>query len=141
LIIPFSEIIGSLESLRTRLGFWRAKREEFTQHGSDHTKCVSVFHILDSLQDDIVAIGAGNKLQNILLKHFEDQAFLEGRITINMAQAIFFLQYLTFFNQMMQVPLQTNSNDCACFTIYFGKKFFLDPDSTLDLLKVISINW
>ena len=54
----------------------------------DDTKCLSVFHILDSLQDDIVPFKEGKRLQNILLKHFEDATFLEGRITTKVAQAI-----------------------------------------------------
>jgi hypothetical protein len=46
---------------------------------------------LDSLQDDLVEKKEGNRLQKILLKHFEDAAFVEGRITTNLAQAIFII--------------------------------------------------
>ena len=34
------------------------------------------------------------------------------------------------------MPLQKNSKDCACFTIYFGKCFLSNPESTLALIKV-----
>ena len=64
----------------------------------DDTKCLSVFHILDSLQDDVVPIKEGKQLQNILLKHFEDTTFLEGHITTNVAQAIFIIStYMCLF--------------------------------------------
>lgn len=47
-----------------------------------------VFHILDSLP----GLGGGTKdadrLQRILLKHFEKASFEEGRITTNFAQVI-----------------------------------------------------
>ena len=64
----------------------------------DDTKCLSVFHILDSLQDDVVLIKEGKRLQNILLKHFEDATFLEGRIMTNVTQAIFIIStYMRLF--------------------------------------------
>jgi len=34
------------------------------------------------------------------------------------------------------VPLQTNSNDCGCFLIYFAKKFFSNPEATMTLIRV-----
>jgi Ulp1 family protease len=37
---------------------------------------------------------------------------------------------------MNQVPLQSNTVDCACFAIYFAKKFFQNPDSAFALIKV-----
>jgi Ulp1 family protease len=40
---------------------------------------------------------------------------------------------------MDQVPLQSNSNDCGCFAIYFAKKFFSNPDSTIALIKVVGM--
>jgi len=63
----------------------------FLQHPGGDAKCVSVFHVLDSLQDDVDAKKEGKRLQNILLKHFEDAAFKEGRITTNFAKAIFII--------------------------------------------------
>jgi len=48
-----------------------------------------VFHILDSLQDDIVVLREDNQLQNILLKHFDDATFMDGRITTNVAQVFY----------------------------------------------------
>ena len=64
----------------------------------DDTKCLSVFHIFYSLQDDVVPIKEGKRLQNILLKHFEVATFLEGRITTNVAQAIFIIStYMRLF--------------------------------------------
>jgi hypothetical protein len=46
---------------------------------------------LDSLHDVLVHKKEGNRLQKILLKHFEDAAFVEGRIATNLAQAIFII--------------------------------------------------
>jgi hypothetical protein len=37
---------------------------------------------------------------------------------------------------MNQVPLQSNTVDCACFAIYFAKKFLQNPDSAFALIKV-----
>ena len=68
-----------------------AIREELIQCPDRDAKCLSVFHILDSLQDDIVVIKEGKLLQNTLLKHFEGATFMEGRITINFAQVIFII--------------------------------------------------
>ena len=49
--------------------------------------------------------------------------------------------YVTFVvHQMKQVPIQSNLKDCGCFTIFFGKKFLLDPESTMGLIKVIPTN-
>ena len=48
----------------------------------------------------------------------------------------YLFNWSSFINHIKQVPLQGNSKDCACFTIYFGKKFFLNPDSTMALVKV-----
>jgi Ulp1 family protease len=36
------------------------------------------------------------------------------------------------------VPRQNNQYDCGCFTVFFGKKFFNDPEATLALLRVVS---
>jgi hypothetical protein len=57
----------------------------------------SVFHILDSLQDDVamVARREGKRLQNILLKHFEGATFMEGRLNTNMAEVYKFLYLLS----------------------------------------------
>jgi Ulp1 family protease len=37
---------------------------------------------------------------------------------------------------MTQVPRQQNTKDCACFMIYFAKKFFNNPEATMALIKV-----
>jgi len=80
-----------------------------------------VFHILDSWIDIPPGKKELKQLQLILLKHFEDAAFVEGRIAINVAQ----------------VPRQPNGNDCGCFMIYFAKMFLRDPEATMALIKVI----
>ena len=48
---------------------------------------VSAFHILDSLANNSSASAEGDRLQTILLKHFEDETFVEGRVTANLAHA------------------------------------------------------
>jgi len=47
-----------------------------------------VFHILDSLPNNSFKAVEGKRLQNILLKHFKDEKFMDGRITTNLAQVI-----------------------------------------------------
>ena len=103
-----------------------------------------MFHILDSLQDDIVALREANQLQKILLKHFDDATFMDGRITTNIAQVFYiFLIAISniFIHEMSQVPLQTNSKDCACYTIFYGQRFLSNPDATIALIKVILLSY
>jgi len=35
------------------------------------------------------------------------------------------------------VPRQNNSSDCGCFAVFFGKKFFNDPEATMALVRVV----
>lgn len=85
---------------------------------SEHPR---VFYILDSLPEHLSAMDEGEKLQNILLKHFEGSIFEDGRITTH----------------HVPVPHQPNLIDCGCFTIYFAKKFLADPLATMSIIKVI----
>jgi hypothetical protein len=55
---------------------------------------------------------------------------------IMLRQFLIFI-YLFFIHVPKQVPIQANLKDCGCFTVYFAKKFFLSPDSTVALIKVI----
>ena len=75
-----------------------------------------------------------------MLRLFENEPFRKGWIAQNMAQVfLFFFQNILIYqesNVMIQVPLQPNSKDCGCFAVYFAKKFFENPDSTLTLIKV-----
>jgi hypothetical protein len=48
----------------------------------------SVLHILDSLPCDSLARKETKQLQLILLNHFADESFQEGRITANLAKVI-----------------------------------------------------
>jgi len=80
------EIIGCSVSLRSLESLWRAIRKEHFQLAVIFTESIRVFHILDSLQGDIVAKIEGKMLQKILLNHFEDAVFSEDRITVNIAQ-------------------------------------------------------
>jgi Ulp1 family protease len=36
----------------------------------------------------------------------------------------------------MKVPQQLNGKDCACFLIYFARRFLLSPEGTMALIKV-----
>lgn len=49
-----------------------------------------------------------------------------------------FLKFFDNFsvNWISQVPRQANSNDCGCFVIHFARTFLLDPNSTMELIKV-----
>jgi len=51
-------------------------------------KHVRVFHILDSLPNGFQGKREAERLQKILLKHFEDVSFEEDRITTNFAEVI-----------------------------------------------------
>jgi Ulp1 family protease len=46
-------------------------------------------------------------------------------------------QILTY--EVCQVPHQQNTHDCGCFTIYFARRFFQDPISTLEIIKVVCL--
>lgn len=48
----------------------------------------------------------------------------------------FEINFFSIFLSLMKVPIQYNSNDCGCFLIFFGKRFFQSPDLVLSLLKV-----
>ena len=40
------------------------------------------------------------------------------------------------FISSLYVPQQPNTKDCACFAIYFAKKFFYNPTVTMHLIEV-----
>lgn len=102
------------------------------------SETLRVFHILDSLPEDSLAVKEAKQLQIILLKHYQGATFKEGRITTNIAQVISFILHHLLIYSLAQVPHQLNNKDCGCFTIYFAKKFLTHPDATIALLKVIS---
>ena len=56
------------------------------------------FHIVNSLPDDYQLKNAGKRLQRILLKHFLDEDFKEGRIKVNVAKVI-----ISIFDILMKV--------------------------------------
>lgn len=76
------------------------------------------------------------KLQFILLKHFDGLNFKEDHIVANSVKVISYHNYLSLIDGSTKVPWQPNSNDCGCFLIYFAKKFFSDPLSTMAVIKV-----
>lgn len=106
-------------------------------------KCSSIFHILDSLYDVSSNSPPGreaDKLQKILLRYFEDEVFVDGRIAMNSALVNYLILYiyshLLIIHPSTQVPVQANSKDCGCFTIFYAQKFFKDPEATMSLIKV-----
>ena len=107
------------------------------------TSFLSILHILDSLPTSSLGMKEGKQLQHIFLKHFEETPFKEGRISTNVPQVNRHLQSCSLQScslliyPLLQVPRQPNEKDCACFTIYFAKKFLQDPESTLTLVKVL----
>jgi Ulp1 family protease len=133
-----SEIIGSLELLRSLESFSWVIREELIWYLGFKSKFCRILHILDSLPNEPLAMQAGKQLQNILLQYFEDVTFQDRRITVHAAQVIPLISLL-FFNlfNAIQVPLQPNTKDCGCFMIYFAKKFFENPDITMAIMKVV----
>lgn len=54
-------------------------------------KCPRILHILDSLREGFPLKKAGRQLQTLLLKHYEDEYFLDGLLATNEAQANVFL--------------------------------------------------
>ena len=100
-------------------------------------KLPSTFHILDSLSSTSQGIKESKQLQAILLKHFPGQKYADSRLTTNVPKVFSFsLANNSWLQSISQVPAQLNSKDCACFTIYFGKKFIQNPHATLALIKV-----
>jgi hypothetical protein len=95
---------------------------------------------LDSIQNHSSGKTEGERIQRLLLKHHNGKTFREDRVSVNLAKASSQFMYLFFIHEMKQVPLQANSKDCGCFTIYFAKKFFSSPDSTMALIKVILLD-
>lgn len=82
------------------------------------------------------------QLQHIFLKYFDQESFKEGRITLNIAQVATpssILLYHLVKHLIIQVPSQTNSYDCGCYTIFFAKSFVARPAAILELIKVLSI--
>lgn len=73
----------------------------------------------------------------ILLNHYEDETFKDGRIATNVAKVIHISFYLPFIDRITQVPYQPNGKDCGCFVIYFGKRFLQNPDGTMAVIKVM----
>jgi hypothetical protein len=96
------------------------------------------FHILDSLPLISPLKREAGKLQFIFLKHFEGRNFIEGHIAANSVKVISYRNYLSLIDGGTKVPRQPNSNDCSCFLIYFSKKFFSDPLSTMAVIKVFN---
>jgi hypothetical protein len=77
------------------------------------------------------------RLQKIFEQHYDGKPFKQGWLMSNVPKvSTMFPSLLLSIHPRRQVPLQSNSNDCGCFTMYFGKKFFQSPDSTLASLKV-----
>jgi hypothetical protein len=106
-------------------------------------KCSSVFHILDSLYDISSNSQPGRgaeKLQKIPLRYFEDEIFVEGCVATNSALVnslnLYICSHLLITHPSTQVPVQANSKDCGCFTIYYAQKIFKDPEATMSLIKV-----
>ena len=97
---------------------------------------ISVLYILDSFRIDSLANEEGRQLQTILLQHFEGESFKEGRISTNVAKVILFFLSNNHYLIDFQVPIQHNTKDCGCFLIYFARKFFQNPGTTLELIKV-----
>jgi hypothetical protein len=127
-----------LELLRILGSLWKEKREIHVLNIGVDTEQLRTFHILDSLRNNSSGKKEEETLQKLLLKHFEGKSYEKGRITTNIAEAIFFFIHHFHFHQLKQVPCQENLKDCACFTIFFGKKFLSNPDATMGLLKVNS---
>ena len=75
-------------------------------------------------------------MQNILLQYFDGENFKAGRISTNVPQVIKPFAMNLLINIRNQVPQQNNGKDCACFTIYFTRKFLLNPQATMPVIKV-----
>jgi hypothetical protein len=79
-------IIGDLESSKSPENLSMENGEGFVRNPLFHTKPRSIFHILDSLGTNPVAVEEPKQLQNILLKYFEGENFKKGRITATVPQ-------------------------------------------------------
>jgi hypothetical protein len=95
-----------------------------------------VFHILDSLPTNTPTKKEARRLQIIFLKHFDGRKFEEGHIVTNAAMVISYHICHSLIDDIIKVPWQPNSYDCGCFLIYFAKKFYSDPLSTMAVIKV-----
>lgn len=72
------------------MSFWEAIREESIQYPGLMLKIIRVFHILDSLQtSSLAAANEAKCLQGVLLNHFKDAVYKEGRISSNVPQVIY----------------------------------------------------
>lgn len=105
-----AEIIGSLELLRSLFSFLREIRKEAILYHGSESKSYRVFHILDSLPTDSLAMQEqeANQLQNILLEYFDDVAFQESRIAMNAAKVICLISslFINLFSILGTTPNQ-----------------------------------
>jgi hypothetical protein len=79
-------IIGDSESLRNRDSFSKGAGEEVVAIPLTFLISFSTFHILDSLRVTFPARKELKQLQNILLEHFEEESFLDGRISVSVPE-------------------------------------------------------
>ena len=133
-------IIGGWELLRSLVNSFREIHKEPIRTSTSHNKSISGVFMF-SIPFSIVSLGKGKQgssktfFWNILRTKLTSRAKLLSILP----------RWFTLFNlklpihSVIQVPQQLNFKDCGCFTIYFAKKFFNDPESTMALVKVQSI--
>lgn len=81
--------IGNWESSRILQSFSMEKRKKcLFNHGLNLIQPCRKLHVLDSLPNLLTADLDAHLLQPIVLQLFEDQKYLKGRITSNLAEVI-----------------------------------------------------
>jgi hypothetical protein len=119
-----SGIIGSLELYRILAVFSMAKREEFILYLGGYTKRIRAFHILDSLKNTSSFKSEGKLLQDILLTHFQEETFMEDRISVNIAQANFSIYLSIFYSCHEAGASSTKYKRLRLLYYLFRKKVF-----------------
>lgn len=135
IIISSLGIIGGLELLRILGSLWKEKREMCILNIGFDTEQLRTFHILDSLRNNTSGKKEEETLQKLLLKHFEGKSYEKGRITTNIAEAIFFYLFIIFIFINWSRSLGKKTWKIAPASLFFLEKSFFQ---TLIRLRLFS---
>jgi hypothetical protein len=131
IIISSLGIIGGLELWRILGSLWKEKREMRILNIGVDTEQLRTFHILDSLRNNSSGKKEEETLQKLLLKHFEGKSYENGRITTNIAEAIFIYLLIIFIFMNWSRSLGKKTWKIAPASRFFLEKSFFQTQIRL----------